>query len=63
MGLSEFHVGDYVVFARLKYQRRHHKLVSSWIGQRHAVNNYRDHLFIVETIVSEDTRTMHLERV
>ena len=61
--LPSFMVGDYVLVARVTRQGRNHKLVSSWTGPWRVVNDDRDHLYVVQNIVTGETRDVHVARM
>ena len=61
--LPHFTVGDYVFVARVRKQGKHKKLVSTWTGPWRVVNDDREHVYIVENIVTGETRDVHVARM
>ena len=61
--LPSFTVSDYVLVARVTRQGRHHRLVSTWTGPWRVVNDDRDHLYVVQNIVTRERKDVHVARM
>ena len=61
--LPHFTVGDYVLVARVRKEGKHAKLMATWTGQWQVASDDREHVYVVQHLITGEPREAHVARM